>query len=429
MPDLTPNEYPQAEKLAYQKCLARGHGREPPYNPEAAVGDFWQAAGEVIAQRQGQQEGLMDAIDFFNSDELELPRARNTDDFEAFLDTMYQGYLGRFAQLQTADYVTQQIAGNLATVTTLCNRVRDAVRHYLRGLPHLAFNEIDFGIQAVNAHFNRLCTPINVAATMPLQELYRIRTAGPMGANFQRPDLYHIPFDKRHLITRQRYSLPGLPCLYLGGTLWIAWEETGRPSFDTVYYARFRPQANAHLTYLDFGYRPALMAAMIDANQPACQAQSELPDFAVAQGVCWPILAACSIRRKHGDSPFIAEYVVPQLILQWITNSNVHDGIRYFSVNLPAYINNPAMACNYVFPARQSAAQGHCATLRAKFEMSPPLSWQIVQQMGMPHGMGAGMPIHGNSVIPLVAGAPINYIHTPFGQIEAKSIGYPCASF
>jgi hypothetical protein len=61
--------------------------------------------------------------------------------------------------------------------------------------------------------------------------------------------------------------------------------------------------------------------------------------------------------------------------------------------------------------------------------MSPPLSWQIVQQMGQPHGVPAGMPIHGNSLIPLVAGVPINYIHTPFGQIEAKSIGYPCASF
>src|SRR5438105_9910122 len=51
---------------------------------------------------------FMDAIEFFDSDEAELPRSRGTDDFEAFLDLMYQGYLGRFAQLQTADYVTQQ---------------------------------------------------------------------------------------------------------------------------------------------------------------------------------------------------------------------------------------------------------------------------------------------------------------------------------
>ena len=45
MPDLTPEELPQAQKIAYQKSLARGNGQDPPpYHPEASVGDFWQAA-------------------------------------------------------------------------------------------------------------------------------------------------------------------------------------------------------------------------------------------------------------------------------------------------------------------------------------------------------------------------------------------------
>jgi len=52
MPNLIPDEHPKAQKLAYLKSLARGDGQNPPpYDPEAAVGDFWQAAGEVIAKR------------------------------------------------------------------------------------------------------------------------------------------------------------------------------------------------------------------------------------------------------------------------------------------------------------------------------------------------------------------------------------------
>jgi hypothetical protein len=52
MADLTPEEIPQARVIAYAKALARGNGQEPPpYDPEAAIGDFWEAAGEVIAQR------------------------------------------------------------------------------------------------------------------------------------------------------------------------------------------------------------------------------------------------------------------------------------------------------------------------------------------------------------------------------------------
>jgi hypothetical protein len=51
MPDLIPEEIPLAQKLAHQKCLVRGGGKEPPYDLGAVVGEFWQAAGEVIAGR------------------------------------------------------------------------------------------------------------------------------------------------------------------------------------------------------------------------------------------------------------------------------------------------------------------------------------------------------------------------------------------
>jgi hypothetical protein len=66
-----------------------------------------------------------------------------------------------------------------------CTQRPDALRASVTS--PVAFNEIDQGIQAVNAHFNRLCTPINVAATQPLQELYCIRTAGPLAGSGGRP--------------------------------------------------------------------------------------------------------------------------------------------------------------------------------------------------------------------------------------------------
>ncbi len=51
MPDLTPEEILLAQEIAYKKSLSRSNGQAPPtFNPEAAVGDFWQAAREVIAR-------------------------------------------------------------------------------------------------------------------------------------------------------------------------------------------------------------------------------------------------------------------------------------------------------------------------------------------------------------------------------------------
>lgn len=368
----------------------------------------------------------MNAIDFFDSDAAELPRDRDDDNFEAFLAKMFCRYIHEINNLQANDYVTQTIAANQQTITDLCKHIREAVRHYLQGCPHLAFQDIDKGIQAIRAHFDRLCTPVSVAQPPALSELYRIRTAGPEGNGFQRSDLFHIPFEKRHLVTRQRYSLPGLPCLYLGGTLYIAWEELGRPNFDSIFYARFKPQSQASITFLDFGYRPALIAEEIKASQRQCQKQSGPADFAVAQAVCWPLLAACSIKRRHGAAPFIHEYIIPQLVLQWITRNRDSDGIRYFSVNATSYMRNPAMACNYVFPARDIAPQGQCSILRRKFEMSVPLSWQLIDSMTMPHGMTFKMPVHGDSKIEFVHGHPIRYVCTPFGAIEGKSVAYPC---
>jgi Protein of unknown function (DUF2971) len=53
---LTPEEHASALDIAYRKSLKRGNGTDPPpYNHELATGDFWQAAGEVIARRMGQE--------------------------------------------------------------------------------------------------------------------------------------------------------------------------------------------------------------------------------------------------------------------------------------------------------------------------------------------------------------------------------------
>jgi hypothetical protein len=43
-------------------------------------------------------------------------------------------------------------------------------------------------------------------------------------------------------------------------------------------------------------------------------------DLVVAHAVCWPLIAACSIKVKNPGANFKPEYVVPQLILQWITD-------------------------------------------------------------------------------------------------------------
>ena len=45
----------------------------------------------------------------------------------------------------------------------------------------------------------------------------------------------------------------------------------------------------------------------------------------------YPLRAACSVIVEHPGSSFIEEYVIPQLLLQWVINDDDFDGIRYES--------------------------------------------------------------------------------------------------
>jgi len=57
-------------------------------------------------------------------------------------------------------------------------------------------------------------------------------------------DLFHIPFHRRHLTQSNRFSLPGIPCIYLSNSLYLCWEELGRPSNKRLYAARFEYNRN-----------------------------------------------------------------------------------------------------------------------------------------------------------------------------------------
>ncbi|NLK96566.1 MAG: hypothetical protein GX272_00585 [Epulopiscium sp.] len=63
--------------------------------------------------------------------------------------------------------------------------------------------------------------------------------------------MLHIPFDKREIVKAQRFSIPGVPCLYLGQSLFIVWEELNRPSLNNLFVSRF--ELDEETKVLDLG--------------------------------------------------------------------------------------------------------------------------------------------------------------------------------
>ena len=67
---------------------------------------------------------------------------------------------------------------------------------------------------------------------------------------FCRTEMMHIPYHKRHLISNQRFSLSGYPCLYLGTSIYGCWEELERPDIDRFNITCMRNERLMHFADL-----------------------------------------------------------------------------------------------------------------------------------------------------------------------------------
>jgi hypothetical protein len=375
-------------------------------------------AAVQLGYRVGEQamSEPMTAAQFFEHPVVQFPMERDKDDFELFVGQRLQAYVDLIRDMNPSDNITKQIKDALARIKELCGSLKMAIREYMRGLPHKAYARLNEGIKGVQADFSRFPGPVDHPF---IRELYRMRVEEAPGVTFGKPDLFHIPFDSREKVARQRYSIPGLPCLYLGGSLYVCWEELRRPRFESIHLARFEIVSEERVNILDFMQRPRHMAAGVKANPAMANEILHLRNGYCALAVCWPLMATAAIRPKHGNAPFIAEYIIPQLILQWITENDDSgiDGIGYSSVRCKTHVDYPAVILNLVFPAKKITASGHCAHLRRKFAMTDPIAWHLLESV---RNDFPRLPSAGDSSLELIAGMPTCYNYTAFGALEGK---------
>ena len=70
-----------------------------------------------------------------------------------------------------------------------------------------------------------------VKTVLPKESLYRARkNTGDM--DYKNEEMFHIKYNYRSKVKTQRYSFPGLPCLYLGASAYVCWLELNRPPME-----------------------------------------------------------------------------------------------------------------------------------------------------------------------------------------------------
>ena len=248
-----------------------------------------------------------------------------------------------------------------------------------------------------------------------------------------RRDLFHVPFEERKKLATQRYSIAGVPCLYLGSSAHVCWEELGRPEFSSTYISHFQArEAEQQLRLLTIGPAPIQLMRRIlhpfDSPPIVVGGEDLFRSAAVSLSICWPLIAACSMQILDRGSPFVPEYLIPQLVLQWVLNSTEADGVEYPSMFVDHSQIWSDYGFNYAFPAKSSGRDGFCAKLTTLFEMTDPVPWSLALAFrdapkGRPQTSATYWMDFG-----LAGGVRMDYRVSEFGLVEATLRGMERAS-
>lgn len=151
-----------------------------------------------------------------------------------------------------------------------------------------------------------------------------------------RYDMFHIPFNKRYLISNQRYSLTGQPIIYLGKSILDIIRELEISDFKNlnISYVRFNESLKL------FNGRNNLFENIVDRPIGTFFPNTS-PIYSENIFFKNILVWICSFVRKHPTkyNNFCEEYVVPQLLSQILKEKNF-DGVIYTSTKSYSDINS-----------------------------------------------------------------------------------------
>lgn len=304
-----------------------------------------------------------------------LPLTRTCNDFEGYINGVFSDFLEELRNISNkipAEYNLFK-KNNFRQIEYLCESLLRSIEMYYKGFPAKAFNELRDGIIDNLSKEGRLDDFLKFPSETSEEKYYKMRVG--TDHTFKKEEMFHIPFELRGKVATNRYSIPGIPCIYLGTSPLACWEELNKPELNTVQTSLFQTQS---CTYLDLSTPPAIFIENIIHNY-GILSKNLFKDICTYILV-WPLKAACSIRVKYKDDTFKPEYIIPQLLLQFIRQVDAIDGISYFSTKIDNYsLEISEVYRNFAFPAQEKQKEGLCPKLKQMFEATDAVPWQTFE--------------------------------------------------
>lgn len=152
---------------------------------------------------------------------------------------------------------------------------------------------------------------------------FRCRT----GKFQKREDLYPLPSNKLSFCSAQRYSLAGIPCLYLATTTYCCWMEIGRPEEFSA--SSYKPtESGKKLRILNLAFSQKQMHNLGKDSRAAY--------------LLFPLVMAVSVAVKNprADANFRPEYTISHLVMRCLSEFGI-DGVAYCSSRIDDVLGFP----------------------------------------------------------------------------------------
>lgn len=160
---------------------------------------------------------------------------------------------------------------------------------------------------------------------------YRVRSAPNSAIEKDANEMFHIPSQKRQLASNERFSLCGFPSLYLSTMQQLAWQECGYPPEYYCSEYQYLPSDDSQ----DDWKIIALCAPKEIRNRFLATYYNDFDLWLSIVERClktYPLILSCSFANASGKAPFKQEYIIPQMLMQWVhRNKDKYNGISYFS--------------------------------------------------------------------------------------------------
>lgn len=194
--------------------------------------------------------------------------------------------------------------------------------------------------------------------------------------DFSAKEMLHIPFEKRELVKSERFSIPGLPCLYLENSSYVCWIEMGRPA-DHMFNV-------APIVLDDTQKILNLTVSITDINEMLTLEDSEKTEKIDARFIdmfkAMILNIATSYRVLQENRNFKSEYILPQMIMLACLKNGL-DGITYFSKQTGNEIFSHVVGVNLVLFGKYDGEYEGVSKICRNIEIGDSFNFSMFKQL------------------------------------------------